>query len=177
MDSLSPTYRKLPGSKFTSSKRVDYLTRLVAILHAFLVTFIAFHASFFSCDSNLTIFQDDLCRLEPKNYHALSALLTIGYLLFDLLATSLFNHQSNLLTYQTYAHHIAGITAFYFSLIVKPFGSPYLMGALANQFTEISTPFMNIRQLLYVHSMNDSVIATLNTVMFAVTFFIGRLLF
>ncbi len=51
------------------------------------------------------------------------------------------------------------------------------MGAIANQFTEVSTPFMNLRQLLYVHHMNESKVARINTILFAVTFYIGRLAF
>ena len=51
------------------------------------------------------------------------------------------------------------------------------MGAIANQFTEVSTPFMNLRQLLYVHHMNESKLARINTILFASTFYIGRLAF
>ena len=36
---------------------------------------------------------------------------------------------------------------------------------------------MNLRQLLYVHHLNDSALAKLNTVLFALTFYLGRLLF
>ena len=99
MPLVSKSFRALPGPKFTNSKRVDYLTRIGAIIHAILVTLIAAHACFYSCDSGKSIFQDDECRLQPKVYHALSALVTIGYLAFDFIATLLFNHSNTLLTY------------------------------------------------------------------------------
>ena len=99
MPRVSRAYAALPSPRWTSSKRVDYLTRVVAIAHAVMVTVVAAHASFYSCNTGQSIFADDACRLQPKNYHALSALLTIGYLLFDFCATLLFNHTNTMLTY------------------------------------------------------------------------------
>jgi hypothetical protein len=117
MTLISSNYRALPGPKFTSRQRVDYLTRIIAIIHAIIVTL----ASYYSCFHLCPIFgTDDSCRLYSLNYHAIFCILSIGYLFFDLSATIMFNHNSNTLTYQTYAHHIAGILAFYLALIVRP---------------------------------------------------------
>ena len=50
---------------------------------------------------------------------------------------------------------------------------------MANQFTEISAPFMHIRQLLYIHKdiAYHSIIENVNVVFFFLTFLIGRFLF
>lgn len=149
------------------------MTRIIAIIHAILVTIIAAYSCFYLCP----IFgEDDRCRFQTLSYHALSALITIGYLLFDLLATLFFNHHETVLTYQTYAHHVAGILAFYTALLFQR-ESPFLMGAIANQFTEISTPFMNLRQLFFTHRMNEALIAKVNALLFAFSFMFGRLCF
>jgi TLC domain len=136
----------MPLPMFTSKKRVDYLTRVVAIIHAALVTIFAYYGVFHLCeDPSKSVFTSQECLLTPKLFHVLSAVVTIGYLSFDLIATLVFNHENNTLTYQTYAHHVAGIVSFYAALVCKPQTSVFLIGAVANQFTEISTPFMNLR--------------------------------
>ena len=172
---LNPTFNKLPKPQLTSRERVDYIARVVAIIHATLVTIFSYYGMFHMCDANF--FTSETCRHTPKVFHVLSAIFTIGYLLQDLIVITLFKHDNTTLTYQTYAHHYAGIIAFYFSLVLRPLGSPILLGAIANQFTEISTPFMNIRQLLYYHKANDSILGTINSLFFAGTFFFCRLLF
>lgn len=179
----NPVFRALPGEKqghsnFTSKKRVDYLTRVIAIWHGIIVTVLAFFGCFYLCDNpQASIFTDMQCLLTPKLYHVISASITIGYLTFDFLATFLFNHENNALTYQTYAHHVAGIVSFYSALVLRPSSSAFIIGTVANQFTEISTPFMNFRQLLFTHKLNDSKIGTVNTILFALTFLFGRLLY
>ena len=73
------------------------------------------------------------CMITPKLYHGLSALFTIGYLCFDLFMTSVFNHDpGSALSYQTYAHHIAGIISFYTALVLRPSTSPIVICAVAN---------------------------------------------
>ena len=51
------------------------------------------------------------------------------------------------------------------------------MGAIANQFTEISTPFMNLRQLMFYHKLNESKCAKVNNLIFAAVFTVFRLMF
>lgn len=175
---LSSSYRALPLPMFTSKKRVDYLTRVVAIIHAALVTALAYYGMVSYCEEpSKNILTSRKCLTTPRVYHLLSAVVTIGYLSFDLVMTLAFNHESNKLTYQTYLHHVAGITAFSTALILRVQGSPYLMGAIANQFTEISTPFMNLRQLLYTHKLENSLLATVNKLLFAFSFLGLRLVF
>lgn len=99
---INPDYRALPASPsiFTGKKRVDYMTRVIAIWHAIVVTVLAYFGCFHLCDNpQSTIFTDMQCLLTPKLYHVISATFTIGYLSFDFLATALFNHENNTLTY------------------------------------------------------------------------------
>ena len=102
-------------------------------------------------------------------------MFTIGYLSFDFVMTFLFNHENNSLTYQTYFHHIAAILSFYCALVLKPNTSPLIICAITAQLTEVSTPFMNLRQLLYIHKLGDSVLALINGLLFALTFIFGRM--
>ena len=54
----------------------------------------------------------------PKNFHQISALVTIGYLTYDLLVLLFLIRDHSALTYQTYIHHFFAIAAFYIALIM-----------------------------------------------------------
>lgn len=178
MYTFNGTFTSMKGHLFFGKPQVDYLTRVIAIIHATIVTVIAYYGCFYYCDDpKSSIFTDSHCRNSPKLIHVLSCIFTIGYLSFDFLMTLLFNHENHSLTFQTYAHHVAGILSFYAALVLRPHSSPFLMGAVANQFTEISTPFMNLRQLFFTHKLNDSPVALVNNLLFSVTFIFGRMVF
>ena len=128
---INPPFNKVTiKTKASEKERVEYTLRVVAIIHATLVTFLSYYGMFGMCDTNF--FTTDYCRLTPKVYHVLAAILTIGYLLQDLIMVTLFTHENTTLIYQTYAHHYAGIIAFYFALVLRPLESPTLLGAIAN---------------------------------------------
>lgn len=54
-------------------KRVEYVARVIAIIHATVVTIIAYFGCFHYCDDpTKTIFTDRQCYLTPKNLHVIS---------------------------------------------------------------------------------------------------------
>lgn len=63
-------------------------------------------------------------------------------------------------------------------LLLNPQGS-YLMAAVGNQHTEVSTPFMHIRQFLFMHPSvpGHKQLTMVNSIMFLVSFFFGRFVF
>lgn len=136
----------MPGGMYGGKKKIDYLMRIIAIIHAIIVTVMAYFGCFTMCDEpGANIFTSRQCLLTPKLFHAVAAIITIGYLTFDFVMTILI-HENTTLIYQTYAHHIAGAVSFYSALVLRPnLPTAFVIGAVANQFTEISTPFMNFR--------------------------------
>ena len=80
--------------------------------------------------------------------------------------------------YQTYFHHTAAISSFLFVLVLDNHGA-YVITAIGNQFTEISTSFMNIRQMLFIHKdlPNYGNIEFANNVLFMLSFVYGRFIF
>ena len=66
-----------------------------------------------------SVFNDYQCLVSPKNYHQSAALVTIGYLSYDMCLLLFFVRDYSALSYQTYIHHIFAISAFYIALIVE----------------------------------------------------------
>lgn len=171
----NPTFNRLPRPFLISRERTDYQARVIAIIHATLVTILAFIGMYSYCDESF--FTSHECRHHPRVYHVLASIVTVGYLLQDLIVIALFRHATSAIQLQTYAHHVAAIAGFYTALVLRPQGSPFLLAAIANQFTEISTPFMNIRQLMFYHKLSESKFARINNIVFGFVFLVFRLVF
>jgi hypothetical protein len=132
----------------------------------------------FSDDSTKSIFTSEKCFTDPKLYHAHCITITIGYLVFDFLLTAVFVKDYTTFGMQTYFHHFAATIGFFMSLILNTHGA-FILTCMGNQFTEISTPFMHIRQMLYIHKgiPYHGKIEIINIIMFLLTFLIGRMIF
>ena len=111
-------------------------------------------------------------------YHAHTLTITIGYLIFDTVLCAFFVKDFSPLGYQTYFHHLAATSSFLLVLFLDVHGA-YLITALGNQFTEISTPFMHFRQFLFIHKdiPSHSKIEVVNGVLFLFSFLFGRFIF
>ena len=78
------------------------------------------------------------------------------------------------LDYQTYAHHIVATTTFYQTLYFMDFCCVFGVMLL---FTEISTPFVNIRWFLFTHEATGSIWYAINSIAAFFVFFFGRIIF
>eukprot|EP00347_Sterkiella_histriomuscorum_P001061 403373482 len=156
-----------------NKQRAQYIDAYIAIIHAIAVTFLAFIGIFMTCDKRDShMLNDQDCLRNPKNFHQFSALVTIGYLVFDFFVCAILIRDNTSLQYQTYAHHIIGASAFYMALVME--NNVPLSAAIINQFTEISTPFLNLRQIFFTHKMKESLAFKINTILFFLTFSFGR---
>lgn len=79
---------------------------------------------------------------------------------------------------QSYAHHIVAIVTFSMALLLNNQGG-YLTAAVANQHTEISTPFLHARQFLFIHTSIPfhGFLKALNGAVFFIIFLFGRFVF
>lgn len=67
-----------------SKKQAEYIGRYVAIIHGIIVTFLAYIGIFMLCNiEGSNILTDYECLSNPKNFHQFSALITVGYLIYD----------------------------------------------------------------------------------------------
>ncbi|CDW83784.1 UNKNOWN [Stylonychia lemnae] len=157
----------------TNKKKANYISCIVAILHAFVSTYIAFIGIFYFCDrEGANLFNDQECIRNPKNYHQFAAMITISYLVFDFSLQLFLIRDYSTLSIQTYIHHIFGTLGFYLALIENTVS---LTAAIFNQATEISTGFLNLRQLFFFHKMKETVYFRINSYIFAATFILGRM--
>jgi len=78
---------------------------------------------------------------------------------------------------QHYAHHVIAISTFTMSLLVP--GGGYLSTAVANQHTEVSTPFMHARQIFFLYPQTPCIdpLKVINSVLFFLAFLFGRFVF
>ena len=78
---------------------------------------------------------------------------------------------------QHYAHHVIAISTFTMSLLVT--GGGYLSTAVANQHTEVSTPFMHARQIIFLYPDVPCIgpLKAINSVLFFLAFLFGRFVF
>lgn len=127
-----------------------YLTRIQGCIHAILVAIPTFIGMFYLCDNpSETIFTDMQCLNTPKIFHRYTATITVGYLTLDLLIIVFLCRDFSPLGWQFIAHHVAGTTAFAATLFLEQ--NFLLTVCIVNQFSEISTFFLNVRNMLYTH--------------------------
>lgn len=151
-----------------------YISKILSILHAVFVCVLSFYAMIYLCENpNNTIFSDSDCLNSPKVFHRFSALITIAYLIQDLIAMIFLCRDFTPLGYQFMLHHVTAISSFSLALYTEH--NIILTAAIINQFTEISTPFLNLRQFMYIHKAAEGPLFTINSISFLLSFLIGRL--
>eukprot|EP00347_Sterkiella_histriomuscorum_P012443 403368553 len=166
-----PTFRAMKRQK-----KADYVGRHISILHAILVSFLAFYGTFQYCEKEgSTTFTDRECFERPKQLHEAQVLITCGYFTFDFFVTLLLINDFTPLGFQTYLHHIIGMLSYYVALV-----SPYKQGlslAVGITLVEVSSPFMHYRQFLFIHGLGDGILQIINSFFFFSTFLVSRILF
>jgi hypothetical protein len=121
-----------------------------------------------------TIYSNDFC-VDNGNYYEIICLITfLAYLTVDLLACFFLMSEKGTSMATTYIHHAIGIFGSVCALIV---GRHILTLSNATCLTELSTPFVSLRALLYMHKKTDSTLYMVNGLLMTVSFFIIRCLF
>lgn len=171
--------KKSAFQQLDKAKKLDYIARVTSSLHAIIVTVTSTIGCFYMCDdTSKTIFTSMQCLNTPKIYHAYTTQITTGYLTFDFILSVCVLKDFSSLGMQTLFHHVTAGGGFFLASIIDH-QSAYLILCLANQHTEISAPFMHLRQLLYIHKdiAYHSIIENVNIFFFFTTFLFGRFIF
>jgi hypothetical protein len=98
----------------------------------------------------------------------------MGYLTVDFFLCYFLIADTSAGMMQNYFHHAVGIGGTVVSLIV---GRMILTLSNATCITEMSTPFVSLRALLYMHHKTDTTLYLINGLMMTVIFFIFRVCF
>lgn len=162
-------------------KQIDFIARIVSLTHATILLFFVFRALFFSCkgdpkegsDSYTSLFVNDYCLGTFEDFYSyVPTAILFGFLAYDTICIAIYLHENNADTWQMYAHHAVGLIALFLLVIL---GEPAPI-KLANVIllNEISTYFLNYRTFMLNFKMEKSKWYMYNGLMFALTFFLFR---
>ncbi len=158
--------------KMSHSQKWSTYENLLGISHAVMVSIICLIGTF-SCDQQGTYVTSDYCMNTPNIWLYRSLIFFSAYCLVDgcLCIFMIKNHGANM---EVYFHHILGIAGSSVGII----GGGYLtVTASVSLVTEFSTPFVNIRALLYDHQIKTGSVYILNGLTMTLMFFLCRVLF
>lgn len=121
-----------------------------------------------------TLFSNEWC-VDNGNYYEIVCMLTfLGYLTVDLFACYFLMAEKGSSMATTYLHHVIGIVGSVSALIV---GRYILTLSNATCLTELSTPFVSLRALLYMHKKTDTTLCIVNGLLMTISFFLIRCVF
>ena len=97
-----------------------------------------------------------------------------GYFIVDFCFLYFVVGGNTAMDWQTYAHHLLAAVTYYQTLYFMDFMCVFGCMIL---FIEISTPFVNIRWLLFTHKMSTSIWYAINALMMFISFLLGRVVY
>ncbi|CDW75432.1 transmembrane protein 136-like [Stylonychia lemnae] len=163
--------------QLSNEKKADYISRIVANIHAVIAVGMAIIVLFFSWyikfakikhfSEEGSFVWNDNCLMKPSKFHSYAMVVTSSYLVYDLIVCLFLIRDNSGLMYQTYIHHGLGL--------IGGVGSVYT--GYCNVPIKISTPFLNMRQMLLTQKQGDTIWYTVNSILFALSFFLFRILF
>lgn len=71
-------YNRLP-----KKEKHEYRMQWNALIHSVFATFFSLYCMFLTCGDGKTFFNDEECRLKPRNSHVWTCFFTAGYLTVD----------------------------------------------------------------------------------------------
>ena len=69
--------------EMTSRDFHDYRMNINCFIHAVLATYFSVYCMFYTCGDGKTFFNDEECRLVPRNGHVWTVMFTAGYLFVE----------------------------------------------------------------------------------------------
>lgn len=145
---------------------------LLSITHSVLAIVLCMMGTF-SCDQPGTYVTSDYCMNTPNIWLYRALLFFSAYCLVDLCLTIFVvrDHKAQMVNY---FHHILGIAGSSAGII----GGGYLtVIASVSLVTEFSTPFVNVRAILYDHQVRSGPVYACNGIVMTLVFFLSRVVF
>ncbi|XP_047329341.1 TLC domain-containing protein 5-like [Impatiens glandulifera] len=143
-------------------RSLDFCNRCVSIIHALLAVAI-------SCFS-IQDWNCPVCPLASKSspIQMKTLAMSLSYMIYDLFCCQ----YSNVLKLDSFIHHFVSIVGFATGLIYKRCGSEMVAALL---ITEMSSPFLHLRELLKELGYKDTILNLAADVSFAVIFTVARM--
>jgi len=162
-----------------SKGQTEYCQYVSCFCHSNIAVLMALVSMFGVCGRTptgdlITVFNDNECFDTPRNFHLWTLFNTCGFFLVDFFITAFVIARHSFLDRQMYAHHLVSTISFYLTLCLMNWS---VVAGCMFLFTEISSAYLRIRWLLTTHSMGNSLLAKLNGIWIAISFFGGRLIF
>lgn len=129
---------------------------------------------FFVCDSGDNVFNDQQCFNTPRNVHIWCLTHTSALFTVDLYNWSVIRRNFSVELRPMYIHHILSLITFYFTVYMNNFTTVF--GTMLVS-VEISTIFLCIRWIYFKHNMGKSTMASINSLVFVLSFFLSRIVF
>ena len=117
---------------------------------------------------------NDWCLRNGNVYEVLTLIFFAAYLVFDILVCAVLMRDFSPNMMQNYFHHLLGFFGVAGGVLC---GSYVAVLASATTVLEVSTPFVNLRYLLWVHKKSDSMIYILNGLSLTLWFFVLRVVY
>jgi hypothetical protein len=162
-------------------KRYLYITYITSVINAF-GCLIGFYLGLSNCtppeDKQVsgflgnTYLRNEYCVDHPNLYEVLAVQYFLGYLLWDTyVCVVMIGDVSSAGAVENLIHHGLGILGCIGNLLV---GRYVTVLSTASMFTELSTPFCNIRYFLATHKKTKGQLFIVNGLMFLFSFFLAR---
>ena len=158
--------------KMSHGQQWSTYENLLAITHSVIVSILCI-IGIFSCDQPGTYVSSDYCMNTPNIWLYRSLLFFSAYCFVDLCLCILMirDHKAQM---ENYFHHILGIAGSSAGII----GGGYLaVIASVSLVTEFSTPFVNLRAILYDHQIKSGPLYVWNGIVMTLMFFLARVVF
>ena len=159
-------------SKLSVKEFHEYRMQWNALVHATVATLNSIYCIFYTCGDNKTFFNDETCRLYPRNSHVWACHFTAAYLFTETVWILVKVGVHDTIDKQTLAHHLMGFITYYIAFWEQDF--TITIGA-AFIFIEISTPFVCSRWILFHHGYKGSIAQAINSAFLFVSFIFGRI--
>lgn len=103
-----PRYKEMNSHDFH-----EYRMQINALIHGCLSTSFALYCTIWTCQNGKTFFNDEQCRLVPRNSHVWTCFFTAGYLFVESVFILGYVGLETPLDKQALVHHALGFANFY----------------------------------------------------------------
>ena len=140
--------------RLTLRERHEYRMQWNAFFHAIFATWFSIYCAFYTCGDGKTFFNDEQCRLVPRNSHVWTCFFTAAYLTVETCFIVFKVGMTTPIDKQTFLHHVIAFSNYYIAFWKQDF--TITIGAMFI-FLEISTPFVCMRWILFHHGFKGSI--------------------
>jgi len=158
----------------TYEKKWFFASCILGTVHAIAIMGICFLAIYSCEEQGQTFANNETCFTTPNiwNYRVLT--FFCAYCTVDLFNAAVIQRDFSSGTAQTYFHHILGIVGCIFGIY---FGGFLTVTSSVSAITEMSTPFVNFRYMLYDLEIRTGSLYLVNGTLMTLSFFIFRVVF